>query len=143
MITHALQGMRLPVYGDGQQVRDWLHVRDHCAAIEAIVCRAEAGEGFVIGGRAEMVNLELVRTLCRLVDEAFAADPGLAARYPACPAARGARCETLVTFVADRPGHDRRYAIDPSQIAERLGFRPSWRVEDGLRETVGWYAGRG
>ena len=141
MITHALHGQPLPVYGDGQQVRDWLHVRDHCAALEAIVCRAEPGEGFVIGGRSEVVNLELVRTLCRLVDEAFAADPGLAARYSACPAARGARCETLVAFVTDRPGHDRRYAIDPRQIEARLGFRPLRSLEEGLRETVRWYAG--
>ena len=143
MITHALHGQPLPVYGDGQQVRDWLHVRDHCAALDAIVCRAEPGEGFVVGGRAEVVNLELVRTLCQLVDEAFTADPALAARYPACPAARGARCETLITFVTDRPGHDRRYAIDPRQIEARLGFRPALSLEAGLRETVRWYAGLG
>jgi dTDP-glucose 4,6-dehydratase len=139
MVTHALRGKPLPVYGDGQQVRDWLHVRDHCAAIEAIVLGDVAGEGFVIGGRAEVVNLALVRQLCALVDEAFAADPGLAARFPDCPAARGARCDTLVTFVTDRPGHDRRYAIDPARIAARLGFRPQHTLESGLRETVRWY----
>jgi dTDP-glucose 4,6-dehydratase len=143
MLTHALQGKPLPVYGDGQQVRDWLHVRDHCAAIEAIVLGDVAGEGFVIGGRAEVVNLVLVRQLCALVDEAFAADPRLAARYPACPAARGATCDVLITFVTDRPGHDRRYAIDPARIEARLGFQPRHTLETGLRETVRWYLGEG
>lgn len=143
MITHALHGKPLPVYGDGQQVRDWLHVRDHCAAVAAIVRGAEPGEGFVVGGRSEVVNLHLVRQLCALVDEAFAADPALAARYPECPAARGGRCDSLIAFVTDRPGHDRRYAIDPAHIEARLGFRPSHTLESGLRETVGYYLGAG
>ena len=138
MITHALHGVPLPVYGDGQQVRDWLHVRDHCAAVEAILCHAEAGEGFVIGGRSEVVNLTLVRTLCALVDEAVAADPALGVRFPNCPASRGEPCASLITFVTDRPGHDRRYAIDPSRLASRLGFQARWSLEAGLRETVAY-----
>jgi dTDP-glucose 4,6-dehydratase len=143
MITHALAGQPLPVYGDGQQVRDWLHVRDHCAALDAIVTRARPGDAYVIGGRSEVVNLALVEVLCAMVDEAVAADPALAARYPACPASRGERCASLVTFVTDRPGHDRRYAIDPARIEGELGVRPGRRLEEGLRETVRWYASKG
>ena len=141
MITHALSGKPLPVYGDGQQVRDWLHVRDHCAALEAILLGDVAGEGFVIGGRAEVVNLVLVERLCALVDEAIGADAALAARYPECPASRGGSCRSLITHVTDRLGHDRRYAIEPAKIEARLGFRPRHTLESGLRETVQYYVG--
>ncbi len=139
MITHALAGQRLPVYGDGQQVRDWMHVRNHRAALEAIVIRAQPREAFVIGGRSEVVNLTLVETLCALVDEAVAGSPALAARYPDCSASRGEGCASLIRFVADRPGHDCRHAIEPGRIEVRLGVGPGRRLEEGLRETVRWF----
>ena len=139
IIVNLLRGKPLPVYGDGLNVRDWLFVTDHCRAIEMIVERGRAGEVYNVGGRAEVANIELVRTLCRVADELFAADPALAVRYPHCPGARGVPAESLIQFVTDRPGHDRRYAIDAAKIEAELGFMPEWRLADGLRHTLGWY----
>ncbi|HEX2648733.1 MAG TPA: dTDP-glucose 4,6-dehydratase [Burkholderiales bacterium] len=128
MITNALAGKPLPVYGDGRNVRDWLYVEDHCSAIQAVLDRGRAGETYNIGARCEKANLELVKTLCALLDEAR---PRQAGRY-----------EELIQFVTDRPGHDRRYAIDPSKIARELGWQPARDFESGLRKTVEWYLGR-
>jgi dTDP-glucose 4,6-dehydratase len=139
MIVNALDGRPLPIYGDGGNVRDWLYVEDHCRAIQDILERGRAGDTFNIGGGAEVSNLDLVRRLCRLLDARFAADPALALRFPGCPAARSARCEDLVTFVPDRPGHDRRYAMDGRRIAETLGFRPAVDLDTGLARTVDWF----
>jgi dTDP-glucose 4,6-dehydratase len=139
LIVNALHGKALPVYGDGQQVRDWLFVEDHCVAITKIIEADVAGETFNVGGRAEHVNIDIVHQVCALLDAQFAADSALAARFPDCPAARGAGCASLITFVQDRPGHDRRYAIDPTKIASRLGFEPAESLETGLRLTVEWY----
>jgi dTDP-glucose 4,6-dehydratase len=129
----------LPVYGDGGNVRDWLYVEDHCRALEQVVLRGRVGETYNIGGRSERANLDLVRLLCTLVDEAFARESGLRTRFPNGPAARGGRSAELITLVRDRPGHDRRYAIDTSKIERELGFCPNESFETGIRKTVDWY----
>ena len=126
MIHNALRGQPLPVYGDGQNVRDWLFVEDHCAAIRRVLHRGRPGETYNIGGRSERRNLDLVHTLCAVLDELR---PG----SPHKPHAE------LITFVTDRPGHDRRYAIDSSKIERELGWRPEVSFEDGLRRTISWY----
>jgi len=126
MILNALQGKPLPVYGDGGNVRDWLYVEDHCAAIRAVLGCGRVGETYNIGGNSERKNLDVVGTICDLVDE-MSPD-----------AAQGSR-RRLITFVKDRPGHDRRYAIDATKIARELGWQPAERFESGLRRTVRWY----
>jgi dTDP-glucose 4,6-dehydratase len=139
MLVNALGGRPLPVYGDGQNVRDWLFVEDHCRAIALILEGGRVGEVYNVGGLNEWKNLDIVRLVCGLVDEAFAGDPSLAQRFPSCPAARGASCTTLITFVQDRPGHDRRYAIDATKLREELGFAPRETFESGIRRTLDWY----
>lgn len=139
MIVNALGGKPLPVYGDGSNVRDWLHVSDHCAAIAAILERGAPGETYNVGGDNEIANIHLVHTLCDLIDARFAADPGLAARFPQAPAAAGRRTGELIAFVKDRPGHDRRYAIDAAKIRRELGFSPQETYERGLAATLDWY----
>ncbi|MBA2293228.1 MAG: dTDP-glucose 4,6-dehydratase [Gemmatimonadales bacterium] len=139
LLINALEGKSLPIYGDGMNIRDWLYVGDHCRAIEAVLERGRPGEVYNVGGDAPMTNLEVVRTLSRLIDEAFSAEPALAARFPSSPAARGGTTLSLLKFVTDRPGHDRRYDIDGSKIAAELGFRPAEGFESGLRQTVEWY----
>jgi dTDP-glucose 4,6-dehydratase len=126
MILNALEGKPLPVYGDGKNVRDWLFVDDHCSAIRAVLQRGRLGETYNIGGNSERTNLEVVTTICDVVDEMR---PGGQA---------GTRRE-LITYVKDRPGHDRRYAIDASKISSELGWQPAERFEAGLRRTVRWY----
>ena len=138
-LINALEGKSLPIYGDGLNVRDWLFVEDHCRAIEAILERGTVGETYNIGGGAELPNLRLVSLLSRLIDEAFRGDPGLAGSFPSSPPARGSPTESLVKFVPDRPGHDRRYAMDGSKIARELGFHPQESLESGLRRTITWY----
>jgi dTDP-glucose 4,6-dehydratase len=139
MLVNALEGRPLPVYGDGLNVRDWLYVEDHCRAMDLVISRGVVGEAYNIGGRSERTNLELVDLLCRLVDEAFAADGDLARRYPKARAASGRPSRELITFVKDRPGHDRRYAIDGRKIERELGFAPAERFDTGLRRTIRWY----
>jgi dTDP-glucose 4,6-dehydratase len=139
MLVNALEGRPLPVYGDGLQVRDWLYVGDHCRAIERVLEDGREGETYNVGGGNECTNLSIVRLICRLVDEAFAADPALASRFPAAPAARGVESASLIAFVTDRPGHDRRYAIDAGKIGSELGFVPAESFESGIRRTVGWF----
>jgi dTDP-glucose 4,6-dehydratase len=138
-IVNALHGKRLPVYGDGQQIRDWLYVEDHCAAIDRILHGPYESNTFNVGGRAEHRNLSIVQQLCALINERFRADPSLALRFPACPPANGTDCASLITFVEDRRGHDRRYAIDPSRIASELGFEPRETLVTGLARTVDWF----
>lgn len=117
MIHNALENQSLPVYGDGMQIRDWLHVKDHCAAIAAVLKKGRAGEVYNIGGNNEKANLEIVRLILKELD----------------------RPESLITHVQDRPGHDRRYAIDNTKITTELGWKPSYTFEDGMRETIQWY----
>ncbi len=141
MLVNALDGKPLPIYGDGLNVRDWLYVEDHCRAVEAVLLRGRVGETYNVGGRNERRNIEVVRLACRLIDEAFAGDPGLARRFPRAPAAAGEPTERLITFVPDRAGHDRRYAIDAAKIEHELGFCPRESFETGLRRTIGWFLG--
>ena len=126
MCINILLGKPLPVYGDGQNVRDWLYVRDHCQALDTVIHKGKAGETYNIGGNNEVKNIDLVRMLCELMDE-------LAPDLPVKPA------RNLITFVKDRPGHDRRYAIDASKIRTELGWQPQETVEGGLRKTIQWY----
>ncbi|NNF42193.1 MAG: dTDP-glucose 4,6-dehydratase [Phycisphaerales bacterium] len=126
MILNAVEGKPLPVYGDGKNVRDWLYVEDHCDAIARVLDRGRPGEVYNIGGDSERTNLEVVNAICAAVD---AARPDL----PHAP------CSGLVTYVKDRPGHDRRYAIDASKIRDELGWSPTRDFESGLRDTVAWY----
>lgn len=125
MILNALSGRPLPVYGDGRNVRDWLYVGDHCSAIREVLERGRIGETYNIGGNAEMTNIDLVRRLCSLLDETKPREDG---PYSA-----------LIAYVKDRPGHDRRYAIDASKIRSELGWVPKEDIDSGLRKTVQWY----
>jgi dTDP-glucose 4,6-dehydratase len=126
MILNALEGKPLPVYGDGKNVRDWLFVEDHCSAIRAVLERGRLGETYNVGGNSERANIDVVTTLCSLVDELH-------------PQAGAAPRTSLIKYVTDRPGHDRRYAIDATKITRELGWRPSEQFEGGLRKTVQWY----
>ncbi|HEY4582025.1 MAG TPA: dTDP-glucose 4,6-dehydratase [Lysobacter sp.] len=126
IIARALAGEALPVYGDGRNVRDWLYVGDHCSAIARVLEAGRVGETYNVGGDAERENIEVVRVICRLLD---------AKR----PLADGRARESLVTFVADRPGHDRRYAIDSSKLKGELGWAPTVTFEQGIERTVDWY----
>jgi dTDP-glucose 4,6-dehydratase len=139
LIVNILGGKPLPVYGDGRNVRDWLYVRDHARAIDAVIERGRAGEVYNVGGKNEWANIDIVRLVCRLLDDAVARDPSLTERFPHSPAATGQRAESLITFVADRPGHDRRYAIDPRKIESELGFVPEETFESGIQRTIDWF----
>jgi dTDP-glucose 4,6-dehydratase len=125
MIFNALAGKPLPVYGDGQQIRDWLYVTDHCSAIRAVLAGGRLGETYNIGGWNEKANIDIIRTICALLDELRPDPAGSYAR--------------LITYVKDRPGHDRRYAIDARKIERELGWRPAETFETGIRKTVEWY----
>ncbi|MDO8291257.1 MAG: dTDP-glucose 4,6-dehydratase [Gallionella sp.] len=126
MIVNALAGKALPVYGDGQQIRDWLYVRDHCAAIRCVLAKGRLGEVYNIGGWNEKANLDIVRTVCALLDELR-------------PRTDSKSYREQITFVTDRPGHDRRYAIDARKIERELGWKPVETFETGIRKTVQWY----
>ncbi len=139
MIVNLLHGRELPIYGDGRNVRDWLHVSDHCRGLERILQDGRPGEVYNIGGGAQSENLTLVETLCRVADAAFGGQQALGARFPDCPAARGGTTSSLIRFVRDRPGHDRRYAIDCGKIERELGYRAQVTLEAGLRQTFHWY----
>ena len=139
VIVNILDGKPLPVYGDGRQVRDWLFVRDHARAIEAVLERGRVGEVYNVGGRNEWANIDIVQLVCELVDARLGEDLALTARFPLAPAARGAAAKSLISYVADRPGHDRRYAIDASKIENELGFVPHETFETGIRKTVDWF----
>jgi dTDP-glucose 4,6-dehydratase len=141
VLVNLLEGRSLPVYGDGLNVRDWLYVEDHCRAIERVLDAGRVGETYNVGGRNEWTNIDIVRLLCTLVDEAFAGNRSLAARFPRSSAARGGSGHDLISFVKDRPGHDRRYAIDATKIERDLGFVPQENFETGIRKTLDWYLG--
>lgn len=126
MCINILLGKPLPVYGDGQNVRDWLYVRDHCSALDTVIHDGVPGETYTVGGNNEVKNIDLVQTICDLMDE-------LAPSLPVSPA------RDLITFVKDRPGHDRRYAIDATKIKTALDWTPSVTLEEGLRQTLFWY----
>jgi len=126
MIHKALVGEKLPVYGDGKNVRDWLYVGDHCSAIRRVLDAGRPGEVYNVGGDAERENIHVVRTICALLDERR-------------PLAGGAKRESLISFVTDRPGHDRRYAIDAGKLKSELGWKPAESFESGITRTVDWY----
>ena len=126
MIVNALAGKPLPVYGDGMQVRDWLYVKDHCSAIRRVLAAGRLGETYNVGGWNEKPNIEIVNTVCALLDEMR-------------PRADGQRYATQITYVKDRPGHDRRYAIDARKLEAELGWKPAETFESGIRKTVAWY----
>jgi dTDP-glucose 4,6-dehydratase len=126
VIHNALAGRPLPIYGDGQQVRDWLYVKDHCSAIRRVLAKGQIGETYNIGGWNEKTNLEVVHTICALLDELS-------------PRQDGKQYKEQISFVKDRPGHDRRYAIDASKIERELGWKPAETFETGIRKTIHWY----
>ena len=128
MIVNALAGKPLPVYGDGMQVRDWLYVKDHCSAIRRVLAAGRVGEVYNVGGWNEMPNIDIVHTLCALLDEMR-------------PKSDGESYRAQIAYVTDRPGHDRRYAIDASKIERELGWKPLETFETGIRKTVQWYLG--
>lgn len=117
MISKAIRNENLPVYGDGLNIRDWLYVEDHCSAVDLIIHNGKLGEVYNVGGHNEMSNIEMVKTILKLLDKP----------------------ESLITFVKDRKGHDRRYAIDPTKISNELGWKPTIKIENGLQKTVNWY----
>ncbi|PKO90720.1 MAG: dTDP-glucose 4,6-dehydratase [Betaproteobacteria bacterium HGW-Betaproteobacteria-10] len=126
VIHNALAGQALPIYGDGQQIRDWLYVKDHCSAIRRVLASGQLGETYNIGGWNEKTNLDVVHTLCAILDELS-------------PRVDGKHYSAQITYVKDRPGHDRRYAIDASKIERELGWKPAETFESGIRKTVQWY----
>jgi dTDP-glucose 4,6-dehydratase len=130
MIVNALAGKPLPVYGDGQQIRDWLYVTDHCSAIRRVLEAGRVGETYNVGGWNEKPNIEIVNTVCALLDELR-------------PREGGSSYKALVTYVKDRPGHDRRYAIDARKLERELGWKPAETFETGIRKTVQWYLANG
>lgn len=138
-ILNALSGKPLPIYGDGMNVRDWLYVRDHCRGIEAALHHGKPGETYNIGGGEELPNMAVIDRICAEVDRAFEEIDNLAARFPDAPAAKGQPTATLKTFVEDRKGHDRRYAIDETKARRELGYAPQHDFEEGLRGTLRWY----
>jgi dTDP-glucose 4,6-dehydratase len=126
VILNALAGRSLPIYGDGQQIRDWLYVRDHCSAIRRVLQSGNVGETYNVGGWNEKPNLDVVHTICSILDELR-------------PKVSGGRYKDQITFVKDRPGHDRRYAIDARKLERELGWKPEETFETGIRKTVEWY----
>ncbi|OEC99656.1 dTDP-glucose 4,6-dehydratase [Rhizobium sp. YK2] len=126
VILNALSGKSLPIYGDGQQVRDWLYVRDHCSAIRRVLEAGKVGETYNVGGWNEKPNLDVVQTICAILDELR-------------PKADGSRYSDQITFVKDRPGHDRRYAINARKLERELGWKPAETFETGIRKTIAWY----
>ena len=126
LIRNAVAGEPLPIYGDGRNVRDWLYVEDHAEALAAVLRNGRIGETYAIGGRAERTNIEITRAVCALLDELM-------------PSSRHRPHAQLIRFVPDRPGHDKRYAIDPGKLERELGWTPKRTFEQGLRNTVAWY----
>ena len=126
MIQRALNNEKLPVYGDGENVRDWLYVEDHCSALYTVMTKGKLGETYNVGGNCEMQNIEIVDAVCSILDELR-------------PKTDGSKYDSQITFVKDRPGHDRRYAIDASKIKRELGWEPKETFETGIRKTVEWY----
>lgn len=139
---NALSGRSLPIYGDGMNVRDWLHVEDHCLGIELILRNGRIGETYNVGGGQELPNVTVIEEICKGVDAAFAANPELARRFPNAPAAQGRSSTELKTYVQDRKGHDRRYAIDETKIRSELGYEPRRDFPQGFAETLSWYLAR-
>ncbi|WP_159656131.1 dTDP-glucose 4,6-dehydratase [Vibrio atypicus] len=139
IITNILHDKPLPIYGDGQQIRDWLYVTDHARGIDLVLNKGRLGENYNIGGHNEWANIDIVKVVCELMNEAFANDSSLIARYPEATTVAQGKSEDLITYVTDRAGHDRRYAIDATKTNGELGYKPYESFESGIKKTVEWY----
>lgn len=139
VITNILFDKPLPIYGDGQQIRDWLYVEDHARGIDLVIKKGRTAETYNIGGINEWANIDIVKLICSLMDQAFAEDASLKTKYPHAVSAKKGNSVSLIQYVKDRPGHDRRYAIDPTKAEEELGYTPSDSFESGIRKTIQWY----
>lgn len=138
-ILNLLHGKPVPIYGEGRNVRDWLFVSDHCRGIDHIINKGKNGGIYNIGGMSELSNIEVVNLICEDIDNLFLDDTVLKDRFPECPAAKGIKCSSLISFVKDRPGHDFRYAMDISKISNELGFKPLESFQTGIKKTIKWY----
>jgi dTDP-glucose 4,6-dehydratase len=141
IITNILQDKPLPVYGDGQQIRDWLYVEDHARGIELVLKKGRVGENYNIGGHNEWANIDIVNLVCGLMDEAFSANTTLIEMYPMATKAYSGKSAGLISYVTDRDGHDRRYAIDATKTNNELGYKPVESFETGIKKTLIWYLG--
>ena len=139
IITNILHDNPLPVYGDGQQIRDWLYVEDHARGIDLVINKGRIGENYNIGGHNEWANIDIVKLVCKLMNEQFQNNPELAAVYPKAKAALENKAAELITFVTDRAGHDWRYAIDATKTNNELGYKPVESFETGISKTIEWY----
>lgn len=139
ILTNILQDKPLPVYGDGKQIRDWLYVEDHARGIELVLKEGRLGECYNIGGINEWTNIDIVTLLCNMVNMAFQQDATLSSKFPLATLAKENRSESLITYVTDRAGHDRRYAIDPTKSEVELGYKPKETFESGIKKTLDWY----
>jgi len=139
VITNILFDKPLPIYGDGQQIRDWLYVEDHAYGIDLVLKNGRVGENYNIGGNNEWANIDIVKTISSLIEEEFKNSPSLFDKYPEAKAANTGNTQELITYVRDRPGHDRRYAIDATKTNTELGYEPRESFETGIRKTVQWY----
>jgi dTDP-glucose 4,6-dehydratase len=139
VITNILFDKPLPIYGDGKQIRDWLYVEDHARGIELVIKKGKVGETYNIGGINEWANIDIVALICSLMDKAFEQDAALKDQYPQAKAAHSGESSSLIQYVKDRPGHDRRYAIDPTKAESELGYKPAESFETGINKTINWY----
>ena len=139
VISNILESKSLPIYGDGQQIRDWLYVDDHARGIDLIMRKGRKGESYNIGGINEWANIDIVNLICDLVDSKLNDNIHLQQQYPNAPVCQGKKAKDLITFVKDRPGHDRRYAIDPGKSNNEIGYQPKDSFETGIQKTVDWY----
>jgi len=139
IITNILESKALPIYGDGQQIRDWLYVDDHARGIDLIIRQGRKGEPYNIGGINEWANIDIVNLVCDLVDQRITDDIELQKQFPNAPTCNGKTARELITYVKDRPGHDRRYAIDPGKSNNEIGYQPEESFETGIKKTVDWY----
>jgi dTDP-glucose 4,6-dehydratase len=139
VITNILESKALPIYGDGKQIRDWLYVDDHAIGIDLIIRKGKRGEPYNIGGINEWANIDIVNLVCDLVDERISNNDELQKQYPNAPTNQGENARDLITYVTDRLGHDRRYAIDPTKSNNEIGYQPKESFETGIKKTVDWY----
>jgi len=139
IIANILDGKLLPIYGDGLQIRDWLYVDDHNRGIDLVIRNGRVNETYNIGGNNEWTNIDIVKLICELLDQQFKPDEEMNSRFPNAPQASGKKADSLITFVKDRAGHDRRYAIDATKIMNELGYNPQESFETGIRETLKWF----
>ena len=139
VISNILESKSLPIYGDGKQIRDWLYVDDHARGIDLIMRKGKNGESYNIGGINEWANIDIVNLICEIVDSKLSDNPTLQKQYPNAPVCHGKKSKDLITYVKDRPGHDRRYAIDPGKSNNEIGYTPEESFETGIQKTVDWY----